>query len=83
MKKIYIKPVTESLPNQFRDYLMDSQIKTGSVFNSGNGGSKTAEIKGATNPNDIVTDGDGIGWGNARETSLWDDEPVEYSKGLW
>ena len=32
MKKIYIKPVTESLPNQFRDYLMESQMKSGSVY---------------------------------------------------
>lgn len=79
MKKTYKKPITEVLPMLFTDY----QMNTGSVHLGGDGGTKVSGIGAATNNEDIVTDGDGIGWGNARETSLWDDEPVEYNKGLW
>ncbi len=80
MKKTYIRPVTESLPNQFRDYLMESQMKSGSVYTTE--GDLSSRIEGGEEGGGTVGQ-DGFIWGNARETSLWDDEPVEYSKGLW
>ena len=45
-------------------------------------GDLSSRIEGGEEGGGTVGQG-GFIWGNARETSLWDDEPVEYSKGLW
>ena len=75
MKKTYKKPITEVLPMLFTDY----QMNTGSVLDgSGNKVSGISEgTGGGVEGDDEFVDGD------ARHDSLWDDEPVEYSKGLW
>lgn len=75
MKKTYKKPITEVLPMLFTDY----QMNTGSVLDgSGNKVSGLGEgTDGGVESDDKFVDGD------ARHFSLWDDEPVEYSKGLW
>ena len=74
MKKTYKKPITEVLPMLFTDH----QMNMGSV--------KTADGKSAATLGEGTDGGvesDGFVDGDARHFSLWDDEPVEYSKGLW
>ena len=75
MKKTYKKPITEVLPMLFTDY----QMNTGSVLDGS--GNKVSGLGEGTGGGD--EDGDEFVDGDARHYSLWDDELVEYSKGLW
>lgn len=75
MKKTYKKPITEVLPMLFTDY----QMNTGSVLDGS--GNKVSGLGEGTGGGD--EGGDEFVDGDARHYSLWDDEPVEYNKGLW
>jgi len=75
MKKTYKKPITEVLPMLFTDHQMNmGSVKTDNGESAATLGEGTG---GGVESDDGVVDGD------ARHFSLWDDEPVEYNKGLW